>query len=205
MGEPQVHTSIRAYLETMLSGKCIRSEVIFMKVTREAKLNNALLVVQTYLVRLKRTKRTTRNAGRWSPLGDHVGCSWGGWPRGPSSPENFTSQALNHGCLFYYYASQFSQLLYRVFIQINYCIVKRGDLMKWYVKSSWQQAQLMQTPPARTARALSGVGHGTKSSTRSDSFSVHGSPMAPTPHYRRGSRHPERVSDLPRVTQLRSV
>ena len=67
--------------------------------------------------------------------------------------------------------------------------------MKWYVKSSWHQAQLMQTPPARTARALSGVGHGTKLSTHSDLFSVHGSPTAPTSLYRQGSRYPERVSD----------
>lgn len=166
----------------------------FLLRSHEAKLSNAL-VVQTYSVRLKRKDgqdspkcRTVVPSGR---LQDAIGKGGSGsqFPWKPS-----TSQALHHASLFYYYASQFSHLLFRIFIQIKYCIVKRRDLMKWYMKSSWQRAQLIQIMPARIAHDFSGVRHGTKKSTCTVSFSIHGSP-----------RYPGRVSDLPRVTQLRSV
>lgn len=71
------------------------------------------------------------------------------------------------------------------------------------MKSSWHMAQHIQIMPARIAGALSGVGHSTKWSPRMVSFGFHGSPIVFTSFYRWGSRHPERVSDLPWVTQLR--
>lgn len=136
----------------------------FLLRSQEAKLNSALLMVQTYWVRPKgKDGQDDTECRTVVPSGRQCGMQGEGLPgRSQFSWKPFTSQALNHGSSFYYYASQFSHLLCRIFIQIKYCIIKRRDLMKWYMKSSWQRAQLIQIMPARIARALSGVGHGTK-------------------------------------------
>lgn len=160
MSAPWAHTSRQVYLETVLSDKSMHNEAIFIKVTWGK--TKQCLVVDTDIS--SQTKGWTgwhrmRNSG---PLWETEGCSGEGCPGVPLSWKPFTSQALNHSSLFYYYASRFSHLLCGIFIQIKYCIIKRRDLMKWYMKSSWQRTQLIQIMPARIARAHSGIGHGTK-------------------------------------------